>query len=311
MSNLVIPIAERERRMPVAGRIRIGQQVATKGGRTRPDKLEHFRLTSHDRRAIEQVAQVYGGRPEQWGGAPGKSTQWQVTTEATELRVWLPPGDPLHQAYELWSGGGCQRRCDGVTAVVAATTSPDDAEQVERPCPCNAAGEQACDLTTRLSVLLPEVRFGGVWRLDSKGINAGAELPGMVDTIRMMQGDGVTPVAVLALEQRTSGGKHYAVPVLRPDGSLEQLVRGELTASHRLGTTTGTAPLLDAGEVEAELIPDPDDLHSRVEEWAGGDGARIDQVVEWLGGRGVKRIANLDVDGLVALDVQLDAWGAA
>lgn len=322
-----VPIAQLERRIPVGGRIRIGTTKKAKSGKDHPAKLDTFRLTSHDKVAIEQVAAVYGGEAQQWKGSPGDGTQWEVVTESDTLRVWLPPGDPLHQAYELWSGGGCQRRCDGDTVQVAQQTSPDGAEMVERPCVCAADGELACKLTTRLSVLLPEVRFAGVWRIDSHGEHAAAELPGMVDMIRHMQGNSATPVAVLALEQRSSGNRRFAVPVLRPDGTVEELARGELTAANRIGTATGAPQIAASAEaggttpvelhaaqdatedvVDAEVIPDARELMDRAKAWTGADESRQQQVAHWLADRGTTKVMDLDVDGLAALDVQLEAW---
>ena len=41
-----MPIITVQRRLAEQGRIRLGQKVATSGGRTRPDKLDRFRFTS-------------------------------------------------------------------------------------------------------------------------------------------------------------------------------------------------------------------------------------------------------------------------
>ncbi len=78
-----------QRRLAEVGRIRIGQKVPTSGEKTRPEKLTTFRLTSPDRRRIEQAAGMYGGRPEPWTAPAGD--QWEVVTETDTLDVVVPP----------------------------------------------------------------------------------------------------------------------------------------------------------------------------------------------------------------------------
>src|SRR6476646_10311252 len=92
------PLADRPRRMPEHGRIRIGQKV-DKG---RPEKLAAFRFTSADAEAIKQIASLYGGEARPWIDAPTKG-QWEVFTTVNQIDVVLPPaplGDGL--VYERW-----------------------------------------------------------------------------------------------------------------------------------------------------------------------------------------------------------------
>lgn len=160
-----------------------------------------------------------------------------METDATEIEVALPP-DPLGESwYELWTKGGCERRCDGETVTLARGAGPDGAEPVEQPCLCAARGELVCKRTTRLSVLLPDVRFLGCWRLDTKGENAAEELPGMVAMVQAMQGRGITK-AVLRLDQRKSGRNEFVVPMLGLDATVNELAAGD----GRLGLQDGTAP---------------------------------------------------------------------
>src|SRR5579875_1118177 len=106
-------ILDLQKRLHEDGRIRIGQQVAMGNGKKRPAKLDRFRFTSQSKRAIETVALLYGGAVQQWADAP-MGEQWEVVTEVTEFPVVLGPETiSFSQAYELWSGGGCKRRCDG------------------------------------------------------------------------------------------------------------------------------------------------------------------------------------------------------
>src|SRR5688572_22362285 len=225
-----IKVRELNGQLTQAGRIRAGKKV-TSGGRTRPEKLRNFRFTSSDRGSIEQVSKLYGGTVQPWNDPMAAPNQWEVITEADEISVALPQ-DPLSDTvYELWSGGGCQRRCDGETVTLAVGGGPDGSEPVERSCLCAERGELECKLTTRLSVILPEIRFLGLWRLDTKGINAAKELPGMVAGIQALQTQPGFVRAVLRLEQRVSrrpGHKpsRFVVPTLGLDNSPEEIVAG-------------------------------------------------------------------------------------
>lgn len=246
----VVPIANMQRRMPEAGRIRIG--VKTKGTSKQgkeyesPKALNTFRFTSHDQEALAQVATTYGGTVKPWSDPKAAEGQFEVITEASEIRVVLPP-DPLGGTplYELWGGGGCERRCDGLTAQVV-TRGADGAEMVDVPCICAAKEAMACSVITRLAVILPEVRFTGVWRLDSKSWNVAQELPGMVDVIQSLQDRGLTR-GVLGLKHRRSvhAGEtnRFIVPVLGVDETVEALAAG----AARLGALPDAAPVAALG----------------------------------------------------------------
>lgn len=260
MARQIVPISSLTRRLPEAGRLRTG----VKSGRAMK-AIETWRMTSHDRQAIEQVAEIYGGTPKPWTDAPTPG-QWEVITTAPELNVVLPP-DPLGGTpiYEAWSGGGCQRRCDGVTCQTP-TSGPDGTEMAEVGCMCAAKGEMVCKPHTRLSVILPDVRFGGTWRYESAtSWNVAQELPGMVDLIKSLQDKGLTR-ALLAIEHRksVSGGKtkKFTIPVLRVADTLDQLAAGHarvtaLPAGAPMPElAAGTGPALTPGPAPAE---DPDD----------------------------------------------------
>lgn len=211
-----------QRGISEAGRIRIGQQVEASNGRTRPAKLDTFRLTSADRRRIDQAAELYGGKVAAWTAPAGK--QWEVVTTSDSLDVIVPPSDlSFSQHYELWSAGGCQRRCDGVTEQIG-----------ERPCMCDPEARE-CSIHTRLSVMLRDLPGLGVWRIDTQGYYAAIELQGAVQIIQMAAGRGALLPARLRLEQRSvkrpgKDGKpqtlRFAVPVLDIEITPAQLLSG-------------------------------------------------------------------------------------
>ncbi|MGV0627180.1 recombination directionality factor [Mycolicibacter minnesotensis] len=241
-------IIDLQRRLAEIGRIRIGQQVATGTGKKRPAKLTTFRLTSADRNRIQQAAVLYGGTPVEWEAPAGK--QWEVVTEADALNVICPPSDmAFSQHYELWSGGGCQRRCDGRNESIS-----------EGGCLCDP-DKRECTIHTRLSVMLRDLPGLGVWRIDTSGYYAAVELQGAVEVVQLAAGRGQMLPARLRLEQRMikragQGVKRFAVPVLDIEVSPAQLLggggsmamlepaqRGQVAIAGPPGQIDGRAPL--------------------------------------------------------------------
>ena len=216
------------------GRVRLGE----KGPKGEPRKRDTFRFTTASQALAQAVADKYGGEAVPWFDAPDGEGYWQVATDASELNIILPPvyspedgssTTTWSQWFELWSGGGCKRRCDGDTEMLSGS-----------PCLCKPMvveyGEDArdCDVTTRVSFMLPEIPGLGVWRLDSKGWNAATELPGTLELLVRAASEHAFIEAVLRIEQRvkkTPGEptKRFVVPVIDlPSVTLKQLASGEV-----------------------------------------------------------------------------------
>jgi hypothetical protein len=262
MSNAVVPVEDLGRRMPEAGRIRVGKK--TEGSRY-PTKLETFRFTSTNETLILELAALYGGDVIPWHPSKGRN-EYEVITAAKELPVILPP-DPLGGTpiYELWAAGGIVRRCNGITATVSQRT-PDGAEPAQVDCLCQAYME--CKVTTRLSLVLADIRFAGTWRLETHSWFAAKELPGMVEAIAALQSAGYGK-ATLTTEPRTlikdNQTRHFRVPVLRTDYTPSEIAEGQ---SHLAALAVATphadqlalprAPLVVVGDddevVEAEIV---------------------------------------------------------
>lgn len=196
-------ILDLQRRFHEVGRIRAG----AKSERGAPTKLERWRLTSANRAALEAAALVYGGEVRPWEDAPTPG-QFELFTEVDALDAVIPPSaEPYSLWYETWSGGGCDRRCDGVRDIL------NDA-----PCSCDPEA-RACKPTLRVSVMLTRVPGLGVWRYESHGWNAAVEVPTMLDLLALGAKTGAFVPAVLRLEQRVSkkkgeGTRRFAVPVI-------------------------------------------------------------------------------------------------
>lgn len=295
MNRPVVPIANLARRIPEAGRIRFG----VKSGKAMK-ALDTFRFTSHDEEALSQIAALYGGDVVPWSDPKAAEGQHEVITDTGEIRIVLPP-DPLGGTpiYELWGGGGCERRCDGVAAEIV-TRGQDGAEMTQVSCLCTANGSMACEPRTRLSVILPEIRFGGVWRLETKSWNAAQEMPGMVDLIQTMQERGLTR-GVLALKQRRSvvagQTRRFTVPVLGVDETLNALASGAAQVGSLPAPAMAElapAPVVEVEVVEGEPMASEDEHHILRQAIGFLDDEVKPAFVQWWNEQGLPSIKDSD-----------------
>lgn len=257
----ITPTSEINRRAPEAGRIRLG----VKSGKAMKS-IDTFRFTSPVRAVIDQLAALYGGEARPWNDpSANPSNQFEVISRASDIRVMLVP-EGCSTQYELWSGGGCQRRCDGITCEVPRVVG-SDYEMVTTPCICTAQNMRDCDVKTRLTVVLPDVDFYGTWRLESKGWNAAEELPGMADFIEQAAATGRLIEARLAVERRErmtpAGKRKFVVPRLSVAQTLDSLALGAAapSAANAIGPASAPSPLValeppKAEPIDAEILDD-------------------------------------------------------
>jgi hypothetical protein len=314
-------IIDLQRRFVEIGRIRAGAKSA-KGA---PTKLEKWRLTSANKPALEAAAAIYGGEVQPWENGPNLGL-WQLFTESDTLRVLVPPSaEPYSLWYEAWSGGGCDKRCDGQRDVL------NDA-----PCSCDP-DNRACKPTLRVSLMLPDLPGLGVWRWEGHGINAALELPATLDLLAHATSKGEFLPGYLRLEQRSTkkkgeGTRRFAVPVIDLTATI-----GEVTKAIG-GPAIPDAPALESGERPALPAPQADTspanelastaqkrlIYATAKE-AGVDRelvGRIAAMVTNRHGAGLSELAKADVDvvvrslGRFGNDVagstaKLEAWEAA
>lgn len=179
-------------------------------GKKRPSGLEKFRFTSQRKDSLDALLGLYGGTLNEWEDAPA-GKQWELLSDTTQIRVLVPPEEmSLSQNFELWSGGGCQRRCDG--------REQQNGEQ----CACDP-DNRSCKLTTRVSVLLEVLPSSGMWRLETHGEIAGDEIAAAFDLSQLVKeatGKRLLPATII-LEQRQikveGKTKNFPVPVLNFD----------------------------------------------------------------------------------------------
>ncbi|HEY5870361.1 MAG TPA: hypothetical protein VI542_33140 [Candidatus Tectomicrobia bacterium] len=292
------------KKLPELGRIRIGMREVNKNGRgSHPAKIENFRLTSPNPSLLHFAASAYGGDVHPWvgEGAPvdehKRPTQHELYTNVNTLDVLIPTFSAVSISFEVWSGGGCQRRCSGEFVTHCATNEglvgaecvcpADDLERMEL-----AKTGKACARILRLNVLLPDMPGMGVWRLETKGYYATAELMGTLEMLQMSGQEHSIIEASLRLEQRiikrpgTGEGKgtmRFAVPVLWPKFTPRQMLsaaaeRGTLLmtpAPQRVPQATLIAEL--AGGMES----DDDPLVERVNVLLAEQGVSVEERKAW------------------------------
>lgn len=206
------------------GRIRLGTSTPkiSRSGKeyNEPVKLERFRLTSRSRQLVEQAAELYGGQPGEWT-PQGGTVQFEVIIEREWLGVIVPP-NACSQYYEQWAGGKCRIRCDGMRELLT-----------DEPCPCGPDPTyRKCKPYTRLSLMLAEMPGVGIWRLETHGYNAAAELPAMAD---LLSAAGGNIPARLEMEERQAEVpdprkpgetliSRFMVPVLHVEATPAQLI---------------------------------------------------------------------------------------
>lgn len=216
----IVPLIDQQRRMAEVGRIRLGKKVPTQNGKSRPAKIDKFRLTSRDKARLDAAAALYGGEVTAWEG------QWELYTDATAIPIAVVPGQALNVSYELWgqktidgkkSPVICLRRCDG-----------EYESKSDGPCLCAQQPDMTCKPTARLSVVLTDVPGLGVWRLESHGWNALTELQGTVQLLEMLVASGRPIRARLRLDKRESphesGTRKFVVPTIDIDHTMGQVL---------------------------------------------------------------------------------------
>ncbi|MER7350965.1 hypothetical protein ABT390_36780 [Streptomyces aurantiacus] len=247
-----------QRQAAELGRIRTGYSRPNPDPKKRPIpvKSETFVFTSHRRNYVAAAAELWGGEVEQWTPQNQSIAQFRVISQAQQIEAILPAGDPLSQSYEMWSGGGCARRCDGETEKLS-----------RKPCLCLAqfgdewhlrSAREVCRPTSRINVMLADMPDLGVWRLESKSYYAADAMAGGLDIVlQATGGESLMPVRMW-IEQRSAvrNGKTKNFPVVMVVPSLPKL-------RHALSGPLSTAAALDPGvlvERPAIEAPRPDYL---------------------------------------------------
>ncbi|MGE0025682.1 MAG: hypothetical protein AB7O78_01585 [Thermoleophilia bacterium] len=199
----ITTVLDQQRSLRELFRVRFGdRQGVTKDDKPlvgRPRELP--RVTSQDREAIEQVAEVYGGEVVEWRPDEKGPVLWEVaTTNPRGVAIGVVPGFvPFTSAYEQWARGINTVRCDGAAMQYRAR-----GRWVERPCRCAELEAQSeavlrdlpsgadvpdpfvrpCSLTTRLTFVILGIERLALARVDTKSYFAAQEVPGMLELLQ-------------------------------------------------------------------------------------------------------------------------------
>ena len=265
-----------QRRGQQIGRLRMGEQVAVikdgkDTGKKRPARRDTWRLTTGSRHTADAAARHYGSEVRPWNG------QWEVDTKLSEIPVMVPPRDAvISQHYEMWTAGGCARRCDsqfeqvsGGPCLCPHAEDPSDAEEVARQALRRADmarknPPQACHLITRVSFMIPDLPGLGVFRLDTSSYYAAVEIGDAAMLMQAARDQGVFLSAILRIDQRqrVAGGqtKKFPVPVLEVMSSFREIASGALAAggvAAQLPPSPGGGPRAIAAAADTAAVPVP------------------------------------------------------
>ncbi len=220
-----MPIVDLAPQLPTAYRLRLGTtEPATSQSGKKFDRPKHLagklRATSQLRSVIDSIAEAYEGEGVMsWERDGGR--QWSTLLPARPLRVLLVPGSELSQWWEHWTGGTCDRRCDGVRDHVGG-----------KPCSCPPVEERTdravhCVPKSRLTLLLPRMAMLCAGRLDTGSKIAAQSLGGSIESARLLLESGVLIQATLWVQVRATGAKQYVYPELTIDGAGDAKMLGQ------------------------------------------------------------------------------------
>ncbi len=270
-------ILDLQARFSEVGRIRLGEKQGN-----RPAKIDTLRFTSQNHDLIEQIVTLYGGQVTPWDSPRG--SEWQCYIQAEEIDIIIPPSDEsITTSYEIWSGGGMQRYCDGQTM-----KRPGSDE--ERDCQCAGdianGGERECKIKARMITWLPKIQTLGVWRLETGSWYAAGELTKMIDMLldaSMQLQRAVT--AKLRLDRRVvkRDGKtfRFNVPIITPVGDVAVILeastpmaalpeardvrdRPDMAALPPSAPVTSVWPSDEPSNLEGYVEPDMDDANDNM-----------------------------------------------
>jgi hypothetical protein len=189
--------------------------------------------------------------------------QYEVYTERDSLMVTIPPRDEvISQWYEMWSKGGCQRRCDSQTEKLSGKPCLCPADPLERDRLARLIVPQACKVVTRLNVMIPDLPGLGVWRIDSSSYYAAVELGDTAELMQRAREAGVFLPAVLRIDQRerVAGGQTKKFPVITLEvlATFRQIATGAISQggmAAQLPPTMKPAKAIEAAPAPVAAAP--------------------------------------------------------
>lgn len=202
-----------QKRLRQIATVRQGELV-TRNGKTYPSTRETWRITTGNLAVAEECAALFGGEAKEWDSKSAE--RYVVDTTVDRLPIAVIPGHALSQHFELWSGGGCKRRCDGEEELISG-----------QPCMCDPENRE-CKPHTRLSFVLRGLDQLGLVRLNTTGYYAAVELAGAVEFLERAATKGEVLPGWLRIEERRQirdgQTKVFKVPVIDVQYGLDRLM---------------------------------------------------------------------------------------
>lgn len=237
------PLLDVQRAYAESFRLRLGELRKNDKGKAFPAALNgQIRVTASSPEVVDAFTAVYGGTRRPWGDG-----DFEAYLPTAALPVMILPGDSLQQWWELWDSGGLLRRCDG------------HRQTTGQPCACSEriearmADERQCKPTTRLHVVCPAVAVLGTGLLTTRGLIAGATLPGAIAIAQRLLEQGEMVGAILRVV-RHAGRRTYVYPHIEIIGrSLAELMGAERPELAGLPSGEGLPAGAPAGDTPASI----------------------------------------------------------
>ena len=240
------------RRLPRAGKIRLGVKKVSGSGKEFPAEVDFFVCP-------EEVRAIYGASPK-------------------EIDIQLPVEDPtifFPQAYK-WYGSDQGLKCkgDGETALrrynllteedKKAAGAREDDDLIEISCPCDLLESGKCGPKGILMVLLPKVTLNGVYQIDTGSVLNIVELNSKIDLIGTLvsrAGGSICdrPLKLARIPQevtytdpktkRQTKSTHALLKLTFDDADIYRMRRRELTSAPT--TAVLAAPIEDGPDPSA------------------------------------------------------------
>lgn len=208
-----------QKRLRQIATVRHGELV-TRNGKTFPSTRDTWRITTGDVVVAQECADLFGGEVNEWDSKSAE--KYVVDTSTDRLPIAVVPGHALSQHYELWSGGGCRRRCDGEEELISGG-----------PCLCDPDNRE-CKPHTRLSFVLRGLNQLGLVRLNTTGYYAAVELAGAVEFLELAAAKGEVLPGWLRIEERRQvrdgQTKVFKVPVIDVQYGLDRMLGSSTSA---------------------------------------------------------------------------------
>jgi hypothetical protein len=182
----------------------------------KPVSLEHWRVTTPERSTGEAIAQLFGGKADEW--ETSKDDFIQVLTNANAVQVVVNGPQAIESRLILWGRNGPIHECDGVNFL-----SPE--EDKGRPCGCpplladrkaQARSQRGPAPHTTIRFRLAEDLDLGEGSFSSTSWDLLTVLHEVENDLEAIGGEALCELRLELVEYTTKAGRHvmYRKPVL-------------------------------------------------------------------------------------------------